>query len=157
MGAPFSIEMVISNHNIGVNLDDAGTIGGLGPDDFARRSHSHSAGDITSGTMSEARLPTATTTAKGVVSLSSSLNSDSEQLAATPRAIRSLKTALDDKANNGHKHGAGDISAGTFQGIVGAQSNTSYTTKQVRNIILSTAAPTSAQGENGDVYLQYDA
>lgn len=45
------------------------------------------------------------------------------------------------------------ITGGTFTGIVTAQNNTSYTTKQIRNIILSTANPSG--GANGDVWLKY--
>lgn len=36
-----------------------------------------------------------------------------------------------------------------------AQSNTNYTTPQVRNIIMSTSAPTAADGKNGDIWIQY--
>lgn len=46
-------------------------------------------------------------------------------------------------------------SGGTMTGILYAQSNTSYTTRQVRNIILSTSAPSSSSGQNGDIWLVY--
>lgn len=36
-----------------------------------------------------------------------------------------------------------------------AQSNTNYTTAQVRNIIMSTSAPTAADGKTGDIWIQY--
>lgn len=45
------------------------------------------------------------------------------------------------------------IAGGTFTGSVTAQNNTSYTTKQLRNITLSTSAPSG--GANGDVWIQY--
>lgn len=45
------------------------------------------------------------------------------------------------------------IAGGTFTGIVVAQNNTSYDTKQVRNIIISTADPSG--GSNGDIWLKY--
>ena len=46
-------------------------------------------------------------------------------------------------------------SGGTLTGIVAAQSNTYYTTKQIRNVILSTSEPTSSDGANGDIWIQY--
>jgi hypothetical protein len=46
-----------------------------------------------------------------------------------------------------------NTSGGTFTGVVTAQNNTSYTTKQVRNITLSTAAPSG--GANGDIWMIY--
>lgn len=45
---------------------------------------------------------------------------------------------------------------GTATGIMVALSNTSYTTAQVRNIILSTQEPTSADGNNGDIWIVYE-
>lgn len=44
-------------------------------------------------------------------------------------------------------------SGGTMTGILIAQNNTSYTTKQVRNITISTADPSG--GSNGDIWLKY--
>jgi len=59
-----------------------------------------------------------------------------------------LKTATDGKM---------DKSGGTFTGIVTAHSNTSYTTKQVRNIILSTADADVNLMSNGDIWIKYKA
>ena len=50
----------------------------------------------------------------------------------------SAATAGVDYAAASHSHSASSISAGTFTGAVVAQNNTNYTTKQVRNIFLST-------------------
>ena len=48
------------------------------------------------------------------------------------------------------------IAGGTFTGRAAAHSpDTGYTTKQLRNFFASTAAPTT-EGENGDVWLQYE-
>ncbi|WP_249323438.1 hypothetical protein [Wansuia hejianensis] len=47
------------------------------------------------------------------------------------------------------------ISGGDFTGIVTAHSNTSYTVKQVRNIILSTANASSASMSDGDIWIKY--
>ena len=43
----------------------------------------------------------------------------------------------------------------TFTGIAKATGNTSYTTSQLRNIFLNTAAPTSGDGSNGDIWIIY--
>lgn len=43
----------------------------------------------------------------------------------------------------------------TMTGPLVAQSNTNYTTAQVRNIIMSTSAPTATDGKNGDIWIQY--
>ena len=45
---------------------------------------------------------------------------------------------------------------GTMTGKLVAQSNTDYTTKQVRNIVCSTAEPTSSDGANGDLWAVYE-
>ena len=48
------------------------------------------------------------------------------------------------------------IAGGTFTGKAYAQTNTDYTTGQIRNIFFSTAAPV-AEGANGDLWVQYEA
>jgi parallel beta-helix repeat protein len=45
------------------------------------------------------------------------------------------------------------IVGGTFTGVAIAQSNTSYTTRQIRNFVLSTSDPSG--GSNGDVWIKY--
>jgi hypothetical protein len=45
------------------------------------------------------------------------------------------------------------IVGGTFTGAVTAQSNTAYTTRQIRNIVLSTSDPSG--GSNGDIWIKY--
>lgn len=59
-----------------------------------------------------------------------------------------VQTAVSDKV---------DVTGDTMTGILTAQNNTSYTTKQVRNVFLSTAEPTSADGANGDIWIVYTA
>lgn len=49
-----------------------------------------------------------------------------------------------------------DKNGGTLTGILTASSNTSYTTKQVRNIFLSTSEPVSSSGSNGDIWIIYE-
>ena len=51
--------------------------------------------------------------------------------------------------------GAIPKSGGTMTGPLVAQTNTSYTTAQMRNIIISTADPSG--GNNGDIWLKYKA
>lgn len=46
-----------------------------------------------------------------------------------------------------------DKSGGTMTGALVAQNNANYTTKQVRNIIISTADPSG--GSNGDIWVKY--
>ena len=47
------------------------------------------------------------------------------------------------------------IAGGTFTGKAYAQTNTDYTTGQIRNIFFSTAAPV-AEGANGDMWVEYE-
>jgi len=54
------------------------------------------ASKVTGGTLDKARLPDASTSAKGAVQLSSATNSDSETLAATPKAVKAAYTKATD-------------------------------------------------------------
>lgn len=45
------------------------------------------------------------------------------------------------------------LAGGTFTGIAVAQNNTAYTTKQIRNVFISTSDPSG--GGNGDIWLKY--
>ena len=65
----------------------------------------------------------------------------------------SAATAGEDYAAASHSHSASSISAGTFTGAVVAQNNTDYTTKQVRNVFLSTGSPSG--GASGDIWIKY--
>ena len=60
--------------------------------------------------------------------------------------ISNLETAVNDKLS---------LSGGTMTGALIAQSNTNYTVGQVRNIYLSTEAPTNEVGNNGDIWIVY--
>lgn len=48
-----------------------------------------------------------------------------------------------------------DKTGGQFEGAIKAQSNTDYTTAQMRNVILSTEDPNVALGNNGDIWIKY--
>lgn len=53
-----------------------------------------------------------------------------------------------------HSHPYLPLSGGTLAGILTAQSNTSYTTRQVRNIIIATTDPVLANMQNGDIWIK---
>ena len=55
----------------------------------ANASHNHDASNITSGTISVDRLPSSTTSAKGIVQLTNSTSSTSTTTAATPNSVKS--------------------------------------------------------------------
>lgn len=88
----------------------------------------------------------ATTTYYGLTKLSSSTSSTATNMAATPSAVKKAY----DLAN-----AAVPVSGGTMTGILTAQNNTSYTTKQVRNIILVAEGSSLPSGSNGDICLVY--
>lgn len=60
-------------------------------------------------------------------------------------------------AESSHTHSASNITAGTLGGKVVANTSAvgDLIRKQVRNITISTALPTSSDGENGDIWLVY--
>lgn len=88
----------------------------LSPADIgaAPATHQHSAADITSGTINTARLPSASTSAKGIVQLSTSTSSTSTTMAATPSAVKAAYDLAASKANASHTHSASDITSGTI-------------------------------------------
>lgn len=88
----------------------------------------------------------ASTSKKGHVQLTDSVSSTSTTTAATPNSVKQAY----DKAN-----AALPITGGTMTGILTAQSNTSYTVRQVRNIILSTADADVGAMQNGDIWIKY--
>lgn len=59
------------------------------------------------------------------------------------------------KAQARENIGALGASGGTMTGVLTAQNNTSYTTKQVRNIFLIADGETLPSGANGDICLVY--
>ena len=60
------------------------------------------------------------------------------------------------KSNADKADAAVPKTGGTMTGKLIAQSNTDYATKQVRNIVCSTAEPTSSDGANGDLWAVYE-
>src|SRR5690606_32564033 len=61
----------------------------------ANASHTHSASDITSGTIAAARLPSASTSAAGIVQLTTSRTSTSNTLALAASAMNAHRTSDD--------------------------------------------------------------
>ena len=80
-------------------------------------------------------------TATGLASVNSNVSAMKSDITTAKTDISNLKT---------HKM---DISGGTMTGALVAQNNANYTTKQVRNIFISTSDPSG--GSNGDIWIKY--
>ena len=80
-------------------------------------------------------------TATGLASVNSNVSAMKSDITTAKTDISNLKT---------HKM---DISGGTMTGALVAQNNTNYTTKQVRNIFISTSDPSG--GTSGDIWIKY--
>lgn len=80
-------------------------------------------------------------TATGLASVNSTVSAMQSDITTAKADISNLKT------------NKMDISGGTMTGALIAQNNTNYTTKQVRNIFISTSDPSG--GESGDIWIKY--
>lgn len=78
--------------------------------------------------------------------LNQNIQQNSSSINTLNNNIDTINSSLNNKLN---------ITGGTLTGILVAQSNTNYTTGQVRNIYLSTEAPTDDVGNNGDIWIVY--
>ena len=76
------------------------------------------------------------------------------QMKANANAAATAKSTADSAKNTADA--ALPKSGGTMTGKLVAQSNTDYTTKQVRNVVCSTVEPTSSDGANGDLWAVYE-
>lgn len=85
-------------------------------------------------------------TIPAAVTLNNTVTSTSATQAATANAV---KTAYDAAAASVNR--AGD----TMTGILAAQANTSYTVRQVHNMILSPDDANLAAMQNGDIWIKY--
>lgn len=80
-------------------------------------------------------------TATGLASVNSNVSAMKSDITTAKTDISNLKT------------NKMDISGGTMTGALIAQNNTNYTTKQVRNIFISTSDPSG--GTSGDIWIKY--
>lgn len=156
MGAPLTIEQMILNHNIGVSITDAETLGGLTPNDYSKPGHTHTAAETISGIFHQDRLPKANATAAGIVQLTDSTDSDSSIIAASGKAVKAVKLMAAAKEDKGHTHNPADINTGTFANVLTATATDALGSRQIRNIILGTADPLSTVGQDGDIYFKYE-
>ena len=79
-----------------------------------------------------------------VSTLQTNVSTNTSNIATNTGNITSLQTSVSSKVSKN-----GD----TMAGALVAQNNTNYTTKQVRNIIISTEDPSG--GDNGDIWIKY--
>ena len=79
-----------------------------------------------------------------VSTLQTNVSTNTSNIATNTGNITSLQTSVSSKVSKN-----GD----TMAGALVAQNNTNYTTKQVRNIIISTEDPSG--GYNGDIWIKY--
>lgn len=119
---------------------DADTLGGYSAAYFATKS----AVDATNSSLSS--LQTSVTNAE------SSITSLQESVASAQSDIGTLQTSAENLSSS-----KVDKAGGTMNGKLIAQNNADYTVKQMRNIFISTAAPTASDGANGDIWLKYEA
>lgn len=83
-----------------------------------------------------------------ITQVSNTVTQVNNSVSGLSSSILELQSSMSNKLN---------ISGGTLTGKLMAQSNTDYTVGQVRNIYLSTQEPTSSDGQNGDIWLIYEA
>ena len=79
-----------------------------------------------------------------VSTLQTNVSTNTSNIATNTGNITSLQTSVSSKVSK-----SGD----TMIGALVAQNNTNYTTKQVRNIIISTEDPSG--GDSGDIWIKY--
>ena len=91
------------------------------------------------------KVATAQSTANSANTKATSLESTVSTLSSDNTTNKNNITSLTNNKLN--------KSGGTMTGILTAQNNTSYTTKQVRNIFISTSSPSG--GSNGDIWIKY--
>ena len=87
-------------------------------------------------------------TATGLASVNSNVSAMKSDITTMKSDITTAKTDISNLKT--HKM---NISGGTMTGALVAQNNTNYTTKQVRNIFISTSGPSG--GSNGDIWIKY--
>ena len=83
-------------------------------------------------------------TTSGLSTINEQVTSLASGLSTANNNISALQSGMTNKLNK---------SGGTMEGALVAQTNTNYTTRQVRNVIISTASPSG--GSNGDIWIRY--
>ena len=116
----------------------------------AAASHTHAQSDVTGLSSALSGINT------GISSINTALDAKAAKSHTHAIAdVTSLQAALDGKANASHTQSASTINSGTLAGkvLANASSAATLTDKQVRNIVIATAEPSSAG--NGDIWLSY--
>lgn len=83
-------------------------------------------------------------TQSGLNTVDAKTATNASNISSLQSSVSSLNSAVNTKL---------PISGGTMTGALVAQTNTNYTTRQVRNVIISTAEPSG--GQNGDIWIRY--
>ena len=78
-----------------------------------------------------------------------------QQINDTVEKINTLTSTVNSKANTSDLNSKLNLVGGTMIGTLVAQSNISYTIRQVHNIILSTSDANSNVMQNGDIWIKY--
>lgn len=121
------------------------TFGGYTVDNFVLKS------EIVDNTNStESNVPLS---AKQGNVLNQAIQQNSTSISNVETEIESINTTVSELSSS--INGKLNLSGGTMTGALIAQSNTNYTVGQVRNIYLSTEAPTNDVGNNGDIWIVY--
>lgn len=85
-------------------------------------------------------------TSSALATTNSNVSSNSSDISTLQSGLSTANTNIANKLNR---------SGGTMTGALVAQTNTNYTTRQVRNIIISTSDPSG--GSSGDIWIKYQA
>ena len=142
---PNVTEYVTAQDPIGVVDTVPPTFGGYTVDAFTLKSEIV---DNTSSTATNAPL----SANQGNV-LNQAIQQNTTNISNIETEVESINTTVSGLSSS--LSGKLNLSGGTMTGTLIAQSNTNYTVGQVRNIYLSTEAPTDDVGNNGDIWIVY--
>ena len=104
---------------------------------FSKVGHVHNASDLTAGTLDAARLPAATGTTRGAVTLGASGGAAAYNHTHNIAGVTGLQDALDGKSDTGHTHNYLPLSGGTLTGDVTVQKNiprVTFATEEKANV-----------------------
>lgn len=99
--------------------------------------------DATNKEYVDSKIPTKT----------SQLTNDSNYITIAEAPVTSVNAKTGEVTLTASDVGALPVTGGTMSGVLSAQSNTSYTTAQARNIIMSTEVPSG--GQPGEIWIRY--